>query len=53
MRPQQKKARAEWEAQMAQIQSVLAPMNRAELIGESATKGSLDAEVVSAQVFRL
>lgn len=39
-------ARAEWEAQMAQVRSVLAKMDRAELIGQSATKGPADAKVV-------
>lgn len=39
-------ARAEWEAQRKQIQGVLGSMSREELIGESSTKGPLDAEVV-------
>ena len=39
-------ARAEWEAQMAKIQGVLAGMDRSEIIGDSSTKGPLDAEVV-------
>lgn len=39
-------ARAEWEAQMQQVQSVLQSMNRTELIGTSPTKGPQDAEIV-------
>jgi protein-disulfide isomerase len=39
-------ARAEWEAQMAQVQSVLAATSREELIGTSPTKGPADANVV-------
>jgi protein-disulfide isomerase len=39
-------ARAEWEAQMAQVQSVLASTSREALIGTSPTKGPLDADVV-------
>lgn len=39
-------ARAEFEAQMAQVKSVLDSMDRAELIGTSPTKGPLDAKVV-------
>ena len=42
----QKAARAEWEAQMQQIQSVLKTMDRDQLIGDSATKGPRDAEIV-------
>ncbi len=42
----QAQARAEWEAQRKQIQSVLSSKSREELIGESSTKGPLDAEVV-------
>lgn len=42
----EKAARAEWEAQMQQIQSVLKTMDRDQLIGDSATKGPRDAEIV-------
>lgn len=42
----QRAARAEWEAQMKQIQSVLKTMDRDQLIGDSPTKGPRDAEVV-------
>ncbi len=38
--------RAEWDAQMARVKSVLDGMDRAELIGDSATKGPLDADVI-------
>ncbi len=39
-------ARAEFEAQMAQVKSVIDSMDRTELIGTSPTKGPLDAKVV-------
>ena len=39
-------ARAEWEAQMQRVQGVLQSMDRAELIGNSPTKGPQDAEIV-------
>lgn len=38
--------RAEWEAQMAKVQSVVDKTPRDELIGSSATKGPSDAEVM-------
>ena len=38
--------RAEWEARMAKVQSVVEATPRAELIGSSATKGPKDAEVI-------
>ena len=41
-----KAARAEWKAQEQQIQSVLKSMSREQLIGDSATKGPRDADVV-------
>ncbi|MGB5915383.1 MAG: thioredoxin domain-containing protein [Phormidesmis sp.] len=39
-------ARAEWEAQMQQVNAVVQSMDRATLVGDSPTKGSLDAPVV-------
>ncbi|MEM9907346.1 MAG: thioredoxin domain-containing protein [Cyanobacteria bacterium P01_D01_bin.44] len=39
-------ARAEWEARQQHIASVISKKSRAELIGDSPTKGSPDAEVV-------
>lgn len=39
-------ARAEFEAQMAQVKSVIDSMDRPELIGTSPTKGPLDAKIV-------
>ncbi len=42
----EKAARADWEAQMQQIQSVLKSMDRDQLVGDSATKGPRDAEIV-------
>ncbi len=39
-------ARAEWEAQMQRVQGVLQSMDRAELVGDSPTKGPQDAEIV-------
>ncbi len=44
--PEEAAARAEWEAQMKQIQSALSTMDREELIGQSSTKGPQDAEIV-------
>lgn len=38
--------RAEFDAQMAKISEVIGSMDRAELIGDSATKGPADADVV-------
>lgn len=38
--------RAEWEAQMKQVRSVIGEMDRETLIGDSATKGPADADVV-------
>ncbi len=38
--------RAEWEARMAKVQSVVDATPRAELIGSSSTKGPTDAEVI-------
>ncbi|MEL6352832.1 MAG: thioredoxin domain-containing protein [Cyanobacteria bacterium J06627_28] len=38
--------RAEFEAQMAKLNEVIGSMDRAELIGDSATKGPVDADVV-------
>ena len=39
-------AQAEWDAQQAHVSSIIGAKDRAELIGDSPTKGSLDAEVV-------
>lgn len=39
-------ARAEWESQMQQVNSVVRSIDRATLIGDSPTKGPLDASVV-------
>lgn len=38
--------KAEWEAQMANIRDVLSDKDRADLIGDSATKGPADADVI-------
>ncbi|MEO1391419.1 MAG: thioredoxin domain-containing protein [Cyanobacteria bacterium J06634_5] len=42
----QQAAIAEWEAQRAKIKGVLDSMDRAEIIGDSATKGPLDSDVI-------
>ncbi|MEL6325522.1 MAG: thioredoxin domain-containing protein [Cyanobacteria bacterium J06626_23] len=39
-------ARAAWEAQQQHVQSVIQPMDRATLVGDSPTRGNLDASVV-------
>ena len=43
---QEAEARAAWEEQQAHVQSILQPMERAELVGDSPTRGNPDADVV-------
>ncbi|MEO0540938.1 MAG: thioredoxin domain-containing protein, partial [Cyanobacteria bacterium P01_A01_bin.105] len=43
---EQAAARAAWEEQQRHVQSILQPMDRAELVGESPTRGNSEASVV-------